>query len=192
MLGWKDKLGYDFEFEAIERLIMENFGRFITYANPRNIYEWLKKKRKGVDIVLHIGKYRIYIECRFQSHFYRIHNSWFQKSTMQRFAPYPHGKYDIHIVLTNKLKAYDTPFIRAMQKSQGVLIYDIHQLVSYINNLLPVTVYTNQQTITMYNKSNNANEGTGYSSPLIAELERRNVEQHNREMVRLRRLYGKG
>jgi hypothetical protein len=189
MLGWKDKLGYDWEFEKIEDLIKANLGKFIKYTNPRNIYQWLKKKTKGVDIILHIGKYRIYIECRFHSHFYHYRTRWFQKSTIQRFQNYPHTKYDIHVVLTNNTLVYETPDITALSKSQGIFIYTIDQLVQYVNyNLLPVNDYP---TITIAN-TNKVYEGTGYSSPLIAELERNNVEMHNREMVRLRRLHGKG
>lgn len=193
-LAWKDKYGYDFEFEKIQDLIEAGLGKFIKYANPRNIYQWLKKKAKGVDIILHIGKYRIYIECRFHSHFYHYRTRWFQHSTVQRFADYPHTKYDIHIVLTNNTLVYNTPFIKSVAESQGIFIYDIQQLVQYVSNLsLSVNDYTTNPITnnpTTNNIINNVYDPLSYSRLSIDDKEQLIMEERRLECDRIRLLHG--
>jgi hypothetical protein len=196
-LAWKDKLGYNFEFEVQTELKKAGICRFIKYANPRNVYQWLKKKTKGVDLVLHIGNYRIYVECRFHSHFYHYRTRWFQSSTVQRFAEYPHTKYDITIVCTNMPSVYETPDIKAISGAQGILIYDVNQLVDYINNLLPVTncLTTNQPTNNQLTITNNNKvyEGTGnrlYFGVSIDDAERLIMEERRKECERIRKLNG--
>jgi len=163
MLGDTDQLGYDFEFEEIEKLIMEGFKKYIVYTNPRNEYFWQKKKKKGVDLVLHIGKYRIYVEIRFHSCFYHYRTQWFQKSTMQRFAPYPHTKYDYHIVLTNNTMVYETPQITEIKTAHGVFIFNLYDLISFIRSLLSelrseyLNWYYNSVNYKLNSNNNNSN-----------------------------------
>jgi len=191
MLGYKDKLGYNFEFEAKADTEKAGFGKYIVYANPQNPYLWKKRKQKGVDMVLHVGGFRIYVEMRFHSHFYHYRTEWFQNSTMQRFAEYPHTKYDYHVVLTNNTLVYETPKIKEIAESQGVYIYSFTQLCNLINNLSVYPNYSNTtlpiNNITKYNNVYASNEYKvkNYQEMLIEAL-----EMKRKETERLRLLYG--
>ena len=200
MLGDTDQLGYDFEFEEIEKLIMEGFKKYIVYTNPRNEYFWQKKKQKGVDLVLHIGKYRIYVEIRFHSCFYHYRTQWFQKSTMQRFAPYPHKKNDYHIVLTNRPENYETEQINQIKTATGVFIFSIHDLIWFIRGLISDIreYYINWYYSSIYNqhsKHSNNNNNNVYASQEhklknYQEILIEALEMKRKETERLRLLYG--
>src|SRR3990170_7405395 len=105
----------------------------MVYCNPSNPYLWKQRKQKGVDKVLHVGKYRIYVEDRFSNHSYYYRISWFQKSTMQRFQNYPHTKSDIHVVCTNRPENYSS--VQPLAQQFSVLILSTSQLVDYIQSL---------------------------------------------------------
>lgn len=80
-------------------------------------------------------------------------------------------------------------------KSQGILIYDIEQLINYISTL-PVTInsntnptnniITNNNTIKVYEGSSNRL----YFGVSIDDAERLIMEERRLECERIRRLYG--
>ena len=194
-LGWKDKLGYDFEFENRSAIVKSGLSGYMVYCNPQNPYLWKKKKQKGVDKIFHVGKYRIYVEERFQSCFYYYRTSWFQKSTLQRFANYPHTKYDMHVVLTNRSENYQS--VRQLAKSQGVDIMSIDELLHLIHQLAVNTIispipYQLTNNTKQYTKHNNVYGSKEYSikyNQIMKGLVRKLIEMKLREDKRLRELY---
>jgi hypothetical protein len=189
MLGWKDKLGYDFEFEMKTELEKAGFRKYIAYTNPQNPYLWKKKKQKGVDMVLHVGQDRLFVEDRFHSHFYHLRTSWFQSSTMQRFAEYPHTKNDYHIVLTNNPLVYETSKIQELATSQRVFIFSIEEFVHFIKGLLLdrrdkyLKWYYNSVYYQPTNTNNYNNNVYAPDSKTYTESLRTFIEQNKKDIV---------
>jgi hypothetical protein len=135
MLGIKDQLGYNFEIvETKPEIEKAGLSQFMVYCNSSNPYLWKRKKGKGVDKVFHIGRFRVYVEQRFHSHFYHMRTSWFQNSTMQRMQPYPHTKNDIHVVNPNRTDVYDS--VQLMAQEFDVKIMTTEELIDLLNKLV--------------------------------------------------------
>jgi len=127
-LGFKDLLGYNFEMGNLEVLKSHNLFKHVNFCNSSNQWQWKTKIGKGVDLVMKIEPYTLYIEESYCGSDYKYRQLWFEKCRIPRFFNYPHDKYHVHIVLTNKPNNFSSVKTR-------IKIMDINALLHYISKL---------------------------------------------------------
>lgn len=127
-LGFKDLLGYNFEMNNLEVLKSHKLLKHVNFCNSSNQWQWKTKIGHGVDLVLKIEPFTLYIEESYCSHDYKYRQSWFERDRNPRFANYPNDKYHVHVILTNKPNNFST--IKTHKR-----IMDINALLHYISKL---------------------------------------------------------
>jgi len=156
ILSSRDKLGFNFEMSNLEGLRQHHLYRYVKFRNPKNPYAWKQKIGDGLDLVLKIGDYTLYLEESFCSSSYPYRQAWFNKSRLVRFKNYPKpDKFHLYLLLTNLPENFEhvnTHNIQVINYSQ--LIQLINNLVNTTTNLITNT--TNRHTIkSVYGITNN-------------------------------------
>jgi len=132
-LGWKDKIGYLWEMSVLEELRDKKLYKYVKYRNPKNPQKWKKTKKKGVDIVLKIGCFTFYLECRFKTKRRIYRYKWFRKTVKPRFKEYPQDMYHFHIVLTNRPSDFE--HVEPLLKENRIFVFDLATFTVLIKKL---------------------------------------------------------
>lgn len=134
MLAYKDKIGQGYEIRSLYRLISDGFKKYIVFHNPVNPEEWKRTKGHGVDLILKVGKYTIYVEEAFCSRDYTYRTSWFIKEKLSRFKLIKESKYSYRIILSNR--PWNFNVVKELAKFLGIVIYHYTQLVIFLRRLI--------------------------------------------------------
>ena len=134
-MGWKDKLGYEFEIKKVLPKLEEcGLGEYITYHNDVDPYEWTHTKRIGVDLILEIGKFKFFVEASYCSKKYYYRRKWFEKCRIPRFEGFPKPNESVYwIVLTNRPENFNS--VKNLAEEFSINIMSIDNLLTLIANL---------------------------------------------------------
>ena len=133
ILGWKDKLGFEWEMVVLEVLRQKGFYKYVKFRNSKEPFKWKRQKQKGVDIVLKIGCFVFYIECRYQSkpRIYRF--AWFDRTVVPRFKGYPQDMYHFNVILTNRPSNFE--HVESKLKEKGYFVFDLQTFIVLLKHL---------------------------------------------------------
>jgi hypothetical protein len=132
-----DKAGYDFEFEALDRLDLNGFGRFITYHNPRDQYQWKRTREQGIDARIEICEYSLDIEFSWLGADYWYRQKWFIDSRIPRFRYSQNSNhYHLNTIVTNRPHNYDSVRWLAYQSCGGIFILSLEELLEVLRGIL--------------------------------------------------------
>lgn len=136
--------GYEIK-ETLPKLIEFGLEANIIYHNPIDPFEWKHTRKKGVDLILRVGKYLLYIEMTCLSAHYSYRTEWFLDSRIPRFEGYPKPSEFVYwIVLTNKPETIKTKSVQELASEYSISILSIEDVLSLITKL---TITNNQLTI---------------------------------------------
>jgi hypothetical protein len=175
-------MGMKFEVSNLQVFKDNGFGKYIKFSNPlKNFWSYCKHsgEGKGVDMVMVIGAFWLYIEESFCSHYYRYHQRWWNLCREERFKQYPNDKFHKQIVLTNRAENFKST------STGSITVHSIHSLLVLIQSLIALL------------PSNNTNYNTNTHIGMVEQYSIYDVRnpQHelwmNREMNRLEKLSSK-
>jgi len=198
----RDYLGYTFEMRNIEVLRQYGFYKFLDYHNPKEPYAWKRKKKVGVDMILKVHDYTIYVEETYNSARYYFRRKWFDDSRIPRFKGFPHDNFHLWIVLTNRPRNFNS--VKEYAENLGIQIVNINGLFSLIRDLINKTLERissthsssthNSNTLTTSlsnNKHTTSNNVYPYEETLedrVEKITRYNPEKELELMLKLRKL----
>ena len=130
----RDFLGYSFEMGNIEVLKKHGLYEYVKYRNPKKPYSWKRKKGIGVDMVLKVHGYTVYIEESYNGSSYPYRKSWFEKSRLPRFKGYPRDEFHLWVLLTNKTRNFNS--VKELAEEHETQIMNINGLLKLIRNLI--------------------------------------------------------
>jgi hypothetical protein len=126
--------GRSFELNNLEVIKSEGLAKYVTFHNPlTSLWNYMRHSGEGmgVDLIMVIGMFTLYIEESFCSHHYSYRQRWWDKCRAVRFKQYMSDSRHIHIVLTNITDNF-------RKVSTGVIqLLDVTKLLSLIRSLLP-------------------------------------------------------
>lgn len=130
----RDFLGYSFEMGNIEVLKKHGLYKFVKYRNPKKPYSWKRKKGIGVDMVLKVHDYTVYVEESYNGSSYPYRKSWFKESRLPRFKGYPRDEFHLWVLLTNKPRNFNS--IKELAEEHETQIMNINGLLKLVRNLI--------------------------------------------------------
>ncbi len=142
--------GHDFEIkETLHKLIEFGFESNIIYHNPVDIFEWKHTVSKGVDLILRVGKYILYVEMTCLSADYSYRTEWFL-NRKSHFEGHPKPNEFVYwIVLTNRPETIKTKAVEELAKEYSITIMSTDSLLSLLTNLTANT--SNSKLTKQYN-----------------------------------------
>ena len=118
----------------LETLKQHEYGKYITYHNPKQPRRWKRKKGVGVDLIIEILGLVFYIEMSYCSHSYPYRVNWFNKCRVPRFAKCKSDSKHYRIVLTNKSENFNP--CRSQSKSNNIIVTTLSQLETRLHRLV--------------------------------------------------------
>jgi len=170
-LGYTDQLGYNFEMDNLDVVKDNGYGKYIRFANPRNIWAWKTHKGMGVDMVIGLGEDTYYIEERFMSYNYNLSQSWFEQKCLPRFRDYPNDQHHYHIVLANRPKNFG-------QVLEGVQVVSDDNASLVVGVVNAVTITWLLTTIGNYDYATNYNTIPTIQTPMDRAVDERQYIDH--------------
>lgn len=134
VLAIRDFLGYQFEMGNIEVLKKYKLYKYVVFRNPKQPHLWKRQKGKGVDMVIKVGGYALYIEDSFCSHDYYYRSDWFIKCRLKRFENYRSDSRHIRLILTNKPRNFRG--VNQLAQANGIQIITINGLLQKLRDIL--------------------------------------------------------
>jgi hypothetical protein len=125
--------GMTFEADNLEVLKSEGLLKYVTFHNPvTSLWNYIRHSGSGmgVDLIMVIGAFTLYIEESFCSHVYPYRQRWWNKCRAQRFNQYVSDRYHRQIVLSNfpeNFKGVNTG---------SIILYSLTTLLALIRSLL--------------------------------------------------------
>lgn len=150
-------IGKDYEFkECLFELQKYGLDQYVTFHNPIEDDKWKENRERTVDLIIKIGKFTFYVECKKQNGEYYFEYKWLNENVLERFDDVPLiDKYTFHILLTNRPDNFSGRVENYLNiYGTEVLTIDllITKLLRYLDvntdtSLLYNTLYTDNSTI---------------------------------------------
>jgi hypothetical protein len=136
--------GYDFEIkDTLHKLIEFGLETNIIYHNPIDPFEWKHTRKKGVDLIMRVGEYILYVEMTCLGAYYPYRREWFIESRIPRFEGCPKpSDFVFWIVLTNRPENFNS--VKSLASEYSISIMSIENILSLISTL----TITNKQLTT--------------------------------------------